>query len=174
MIFICKQQLFVDGNKRTAFIVANAVLAKNDAGVLLLSDKDKQKYISNLLDYYDDESKKDFLIDWIKQKMFSPLSDYSFNGGKAMRKDNEADTVRLQRACNRTFNNLERNQRTDLLDRIAYDNNSVMLLNPKGDMAILVVFLHSKREVSIASGDNNKEVIISASSSDLSLTNTWG
>lgn len=170
MIFICKRQLFVDGNKRTAFIVANAILAKNDVGVLLLSDKDKQEYIDNLLDYYDDESKKNFLIYWIKQNMFSSLPNYSFNGSKAMRKDNEADTVRLQRACNRTFNALDRKQRTDLLDRIVYDNNKVALSNPKGDVVIMVTFAHSKREVSIVF-NNNKEVIISASSSDLSLAN---
>lgn len=84
--------------------------------------------------------------------------------------DNEANTVRLQRACSRIFNALDRKQRTDLLDRIMYDDNNVMLLNQKGNVAISVIFAHSKREVSVIS-DNNKEVIISASLSDLSLAN---
>jgi Fic family protein len=66
MLFIMRSQLFWDGNKRTAALVANAVLIQNGAGVLSIVEGDIVEFNRLLKQYYDtgrgDELKR-FLYD---------------------------------------------------------------------------------------------------------------
>ena len=47
-----KSQLFLDGNKRTAMLVANKIMIENGCGVVSISVDDIQKFSKLLSDYY--------------------------------------------------------------------------------------------------------------------------
>ncbi|MCL2085569.1 Fic family protein [Candidatus Saccharibacteria bacterium] len=52
MLFIMYNQLFWDGNKRTAIITANAILIKAGAGVLTIEEKNLGEFNQSLSNYY--------------------------------------------------------------------------------------------------------------------------
>ncbi|MCL2869699.1 Fic family protein [Candidatus Saccharibacteria bacterium] len=56
MLYIMRSQLFWDGNKRTATIVANKVLIANGAGVLIVKEEDLLEFNQLLTEYYDTAS----------------------------------------------------------------------------------------------------------------------
>ena len=63
-LYLCKAQLFWDGNKRTAHIVANKVMLSNGNGVLLIDANKLDLFNYNLYDFYQNNNKtgiKDFL-----------------------------------------------------------------------------------------------------------------
>lgn len=53
MLFVMYEQLFWDGNKRTAMMLANAVLIKHGAGVLSVAEEDIVLFNRLLKNYYD-------------------------------------------------------------------------------------------------------------------------
>ncbi|MEG2413818.1 MAG: Fic family protein [Clostridia bacterium] len=59
--YCCKKQLFWDGNKRTAFIATNKYLIDNGCGLLTIEDRDVNEFNAKLIDYYNDENKKELL-----------------------------------------------------------------------------------------------------------------
>lgn len=63
--YLAKAQLFIDGNKRLAQLVANKILIYEGVGILQITDADKFKTL--LVDYYesDSDSLKGFLRDCI-------------------------------------------------------------------------------------------------------------
>lgn len=63
--YLAKAQLFIDGNKRLAQLVANKILIYEGVGILQITDVDKFKTL--LVDYYesDSDSLKGFLRDCI-------------------------------------------------------------------------------------------------------------
>ncbi|MEB3429759.1 Fic family protein [Citroniella saccharovorans] len=52
MLWMMKSQLFWDGNKRTALIIANKDLIANGKGILSIKDKDLLEFNNLLSDYY--------------------------------------------------------------------------------------------------------------------------
>ena len=52
MCWCMKSQLFFDGNKRTAMLVANKIMIENGCGVVSISVDDIQKFSKLLSDYY--------------------------------------------------------------------------------------------------------------------------
>ena len=63
-LYLCKAQLFWEGNKRTAHIVANKVMLSNGNGVLLIDASKLDLFNYNLHDFYHNNNKtgiKDFL-----------------------------------------------------------------------------------------------------------------
>jgi Fic family protein len=66
MLYIMYNQLFWDGNKRTATLAANAVLTQNGAGVLSVAENDIVEFNRLLKQYYDTSQNaelKQFLYD---------------------------------------------------------------------------------------------------------------
>lgn len=61
--YLAKAQLFIDGNKRLAQLVANKILISEGIGILQINDADRFKQI--LVDYY--ESTSDRLKDFLKE-----------------------------------------------------------------------------------------------------------
>jgi len=57
MCKLMKMQLFNDGNKRTAMLIANHELIKNGKGILSISEEFKEEFGNKLITYYEDESK---------------------------------------------------------------------------------------------------------------------
>lgn len=63
-MYLCKQQLFWDGNKRTAIIVANKYLIENGKGIFQISEKNIEEFNTLLSEYYSTDEKdelKNFL-----------------------------------------------------------------------------------------------------------------
>lgn len=52
LLYLSKGQLFTDGNKRTALIIANQVLYHAKAGVMAIPDSKMHWYLSQLQQYY--------------------------------------------------------------------------------------------------------------------------
>jgi Fic family protein len=63
-----KEQCFRDGNKRTALIFANTFLLQKNIGYIRIDDK--QKYIDNLLDYYENKISVSQFVDFVKKEFY--------------------------------------------------------------------------------------------------------
>ncbi|MGL6064708.1 MAG: Fic family protein [Fusobacteriaceae bacterium] len=59
---IITKQWFWDGNKRTAFIIANKLFIERGLGILILSEENKNEFIIKLLRYYINKDSKEFLF----------------------------------------------------------------------------------------------------------------
>lgn len=64
--YICKQQIFNDGNKRTATIFANMFMIQNGLGILSIPVDKKLKFYENLAFFYEDDKNKSMLTDFLK------------------------------------------------------------------------------------------------------------
>ncbi len=53
MLYLMRKQIFGDGNKRTAMLVANHVMIRNGAGIISLSNEDHRKFGKMLKEYYE-------------------------------------------------------------------------------------------------------------------------
>jgi Fic family protein len=71
--WLCKDQLFWDGNKRTAQLAANKVLIENGAGLLSVSLNDLQEFGYKLHDFYEYDH---------KQELFEFLYDVALSGAE--------------------------------------------------------------------------------------------
>lgn len=73
MLYLMKSQLFWDGNKRTAMLIANKEMIKNGNGIISIPIKDITEFNELLSHYYSyDEDEK--LIGFIYQKAISGIS----------------------------------------------------------------------------------------------------
>lgn len=61
MLYLVKAQLFYDGNKRIAMMVANKVLISHGCGILSVSQDDLEQFFTLLVAYYEDENRKEKL-----------------------------------------------------------------------------------------------------------------
>lgn len=68
MLYLTKSQLFYDGNKRIAMLIANKLLIQHGCGVLSVSQKHLEKFFTLLVAYYEDDAQemslKEFLYDY--------------------------------------------------------------------------------------------------------------
>lgn len=55
-LFVARTQMFYDGNKRTATMMANMMMAREGHGILIIPNEERRKYLG-LVDYYNDQSK---------------------------------------------------------------------------------------------------------------------
>ncbi len=74
MCKLMKMQVFNDGNKRTAMLVANHELIRNGRGIVAISEKDKVEFGTKLIAYYEDENKLDELIEFIYDKCLDGIN----------------------------------------------------------------------------------------------------
>lgn len=68
MCKLMKMQLFNDGNKRTAMLIANHELIKNGNGILTVSEENKVEFGTKLIEYYENEEKLNELINFLYEK----------------------------------------------------------------------------------------------------------
>lgn len=69
LLYICKSQMFLDGNKRTALIIANHYLISHGKGLLMINAEDSNKYKELLLNYYESNNKKD-IVKFLKEECY--------------------------------------------------------------------------------------------------------
>lgn len=68
VLYVMKKQLFLDGNKRSAIIFANHYLITHALGLLVVPAEQVDEYKKVLVSYYEDESKKLDIINFLKEK----------------------------------------------------------------------------------------------------------
>lgn len=67
MLYLMRSQLFWDGNKRTAMIIANKLLISNGCGIISIKEDDINEFNKLLTEYYN-TSNKDKIISFIYNK----------------------------------------------------------------------------------------------------------
>lgn len=68
VLYVMKRQLFLDGNKRTAILFANHYLITHGLGLIVVPANLVNEYKRALVEYYEDESKKEEIADFLKNK----------------------------------------------------------------------------------------------------------
>jgi len=53
MLYICRSQMFYDGNKRTATLAANQILIRSGAGVLTIPVEKQEEFLQRLIEFYE-------------------------------------------------------------------------------------------------------------------------
>ena len=59
MLFVMRNQLFFDGNKRVAMLIANKVLIENGLGILSVSQKNMNDFFTKLIEFYESNNSKE-------------------------------------------------------------------------------------------------------------------
>lgn len=59
MLYVMRTQMFYDGNKRTAQLLANRILIENGAGILSIHVEDQEAFIKKLVKYYETGNEED-------------------------------------------------------------------------------------------------------------------
>ena len=67
MLYLMRSQLFWDGNKRTAMIVANKLLISNGCGIISIKEDDINEFNKLLTEYYNTDN-KDKIISFLYNK----------------------------------------------------------------------------------------------------------
>ena len=65
-IYLIREQLFIDGNKRTAFMVTNFLLIQNKVGILEYNKENYKKFLKNLYNYLEYNLDEESFISIIK------------------------------------------------------------------------------------------------------------
>lgn len=65
MCKLMKMQLFNDGNKRTAMLIANHELIKHGKGIISIDEENKVEFGTKLIEYYEDETKLEELKNFL-------------------------------------------------------------------------------------------------------------
>lgn len=68
MLYLVKNQLFYDGNKRIAMMIANKVLINHGCGILSVPQEHLEEFFTLLVSYYEDESCKENLKHFLYEK----------------------------------------------------------------------------------------------------------
>lgn len=68
MCKLMKLQMFNDGNKRTAMLVANHELIKNGNGIIAIAQEDRVEFGTKLIEYYENEEKLYELKEFVFEK----------------------------------------------------------------------------------------------------------
>ena len=74
MCKLMKMQLFNDGNKRTAMLIANHELIKNGRGIISVSEDNKVEFGTKLIQYYENEESLNELVEFIYNKCLDGIS----------------------------------------------------------------------------------------------------
>lgn len=53
MLYLMRNQLFFDGNKRTAMLIANKILIENGEGIFSVKQQDMQEFFTKLIKFYE-------------------------------------------------------------------------------------------------------------------------
>ena len=74
MIYICKTQPFIDGNKRSATLFANHLLLSKGKGMIVVGKDLIKEFKENLLEYYEYDNEKN-IIKFLKEKCIVKFDD---------------------------------------------------------------------------------------------------
>ena len=72
MLYIIRQQMFLDGNKRTATLCANRILIENGAGLINVNVEHIEEFKTELIKYYE-TNEKDKIRDFLFEKCLNGI-----------------------------------------------------------------------------------------------------
>ena len=72
MLYIMRQQMFLDGNKRTATLCANRILIENGAGLINVNVEHIEEFETELIKYYE-TNEKDKIRDFLFEKCLNGI-----------------------------------------------------------------------------------------------------
>lgn len=73
LLYVMKKQIFIDGNKRTAVLLANHYLISRGLGILAIPEELIEQYKSLLIEYYE-TNKKSNIVKFLKEKCYVSLT----------------------------------------------------------------------------------------------------
>ena len=76
MCYLMKMQLFNDGNKRTAMLIANHELIRLGRGIISVSEENKVEFGTKLIAYYENEEKLEELIEFLYDKCLDGMESF--------------------------------------------------------------------------------------------------
>lgn len=107
MCYLMRQQVFHDGNKRTAMMAANQILIQNGCGIVSIAQEQQSEFFDRLLAYYETgnmEPLKKFLYEHaLEGTDFEPAS---------------AEEIERVKAVNQKFDELIEKKRTEALEQL--------------------------------------------------------
>ncbi len=53
MLYLMRKQIFLDGNKRTAMLIANHIMIRNGRGVVTIPLRKQEEFKSKLINFYE-------------------------------------------------------------------------------------------------------------------------
>ncbi|WP_141082494.1 Fic family protein, partial [Campylobacter devanensis] len=62
MLYIMRNQLFFDGNKRTAMLTANKILIKNGLGIFAVRQQSMQDFFTKLVKFYESGESNEIML----------------------------------------------------------------------------------------------------------------
>ena len=68
MCKLMKMQIFNDGNKRTAMLIANHELIRQGKGIISIAEENKVEFGTKLIEFYEDENNLQSLVEFIYDK----------------------------------------------------------------------------------------------------------
>lgn len=71
MLWIMRSQMFIDGNKRTAMLVANKIMIENGCGIISIPIEKQSEFYKLLIEYYETND---------KEKIVKFIYDYAIDG----------------------------------------------------------------------------------------------
>lgn len=71
MLYLMRSQLFIDGNKRTAMLVANKIMIQNGCGIISIPIDKQNEFYKLLIEYYETNN---------KEKIAKFIYDYAIDG----------------------------------------------------------------------------------------------
>ena len=74
---LCRSQLFYDGNKRTAQLIANKMLISDGAGILAIPVQEKREFERLLVEFYE-SGNAETLLDFLDQKAMGGIGSSDF------------------------------------------------------------------------------------------------
>ena len=72
LLYVMKKQIFLDGNKRTAVIIANHLLISHAKGLIAIPNENVDTFRDLLIDYYEDKDEI-YIKEFLKNKAYQPL-----------------------------------------------------------------------------------------------------
>lgn len=81
MLYIMRSQLFMDGNKRTAQIVANKVMISSGVGIICIPVDKQSNFIELLIEYYESNN-SDVISNFIYDYCIDGFNSPKFNGSE--------------------------------------------------------------------------------------------
>ena len=64
MLYIMRSQMFIDGNKRVAMLLANKIMIDNGCGIISIAQENQATFYEKLIKFYETGDNKD-LKEWI-------------------------------------------------------------------------------------------------------------
>lgn len=126
-----RSQLFFDGNKRTAMLLANKILIENGLGILAVAQKDRMEFFTKIIHFYETNDARDIKL--FCQKKCIETINFPKENSNAINQD-----FIQSKTLNNSINIQDFNNQDSIKDRIAFlEKNQQVISNMRSASEIL-------------------------------------